>query len=84
MEKGFNSDVSWLGSEYHVQTEDWGAANPYLVSRVFHNGAVVKSIKTSYSEILPSGPASEARTIRLAMKIQHQEILDLLLSGKLL
>ncbi|MGE0529246.1 MAG: hypothetical protein AB7P49_19485 [Bdellovibrionales bacterium] len=84
VEKGFNSDVSWLGTEYHVQTEDWGASNPYLVSRVFHNGAVVKSIKTAYAEVLPKGPAAESKSIRLAMKIQHQQILDLLLSGKLL
>jgi hypothetical protein len=84
MEKGFNSDISWLGTEYHVQTEDWGVHNPYLVSRVFHNGAVVKSIKTSYDEVLPMQNRRESRTIRLAMKIQHQQILDLLLSGKLL
>lgn len=84
MEKGFNSDVSWMGTRYHVQTEDWGANNPYLVSRVFHNGAVVKSIKTAYSEVLPNGPRTESNAIRLAMKIQHQQILDLLLSGKLL
>ena len=84
MEKGFNSDVNWRGSQYHVQTEDWGTANPYLVSRVFRNGAVVKSIKTAYSEVFDDGALSTAKTIRLAMKIQHQEILDLLLSGKLL
>jgi hypothetical protein len=84
LEKGFNSDISWLGSEYHVQTEDWGQENPFLVSRVFHNGAVVKSVKTAYTEVLPRGPSWEAKTIRLAMKIQHQEILDLLVSGKLL
>jgi hypothetical protein len=84
MEKGFNSDVAWRGSEYHVQTEDWGAQNPYLVSRVFHNGAVVKSIKTSYQEVIPHGMAQDAKSIRLAMKIQHQQILDLLLSGQLL
>ena len=84
MEKGFNSDVSYSGTAYHVQTEDWGQQNPFLVSRVFCNGAVVKSIKTSYGEILPKGPISESRAIRLAMKIQHQQILDLLLSGKLL
>ncbi len=84
MEKGFNSDVSCLGSQFHVQTEDWGHQNPYLMSRVFQNGAVVKSIKTSYEEVLPQGPASSAGTIRLAMKIQHQQILDLLVSGKLL
>lgn len=84
MEKGFNSDIAWSGTQYHVQTEDWGFENPYLVSRVFHNGAVVKSIKTSYAEVLPRGPRAEVKAIRLAMKIQHQEILDLLLSGKLL
>ncbi|MBX3020704.1 MAG: hypothetical protein KF799_03435 [Bdellovibrionales bacterium] len=84
VEKGFNSDVSWLGTQYHVQTEDWGNENPFLVSRVFRNGAVVKSIKTGYHEVLPSGPTSQSKAIRLAMKIQHQEILDLLLSGKLL
>ena len=84
VEKGFNSDVSCMGTEYHVQTEDWGKQNPFLVSRVFRNGAVVKSIKTSYEEVLPRGPTSEPRAIRLAMKIQHQQILDLLLSGKLI
>lgn len=84
MQKGFNSDVAWLGSQYHVQTEDWGYENPYLVSRVFYNGAVVKSVKTAYAEILPKGPKTEVDAIRLAMKIQHQQILDLLLSGQLL
>lgn len=84
MEKGFNSDVSFLGTQYHVQTEDWGNQNPFLVSRVFRNGAVVKSIKTSYEEVLPRGPIAEAKAIRLAMKIQHQQILDLLLSGQLI
>ena len=84
MEKGYNSDVKWSGTSYHVQTEDWGRQNPYVVSQVFCNGAVVKSIKTSYVEILPKGPASDTKSIQLAMKLQHQEILDLLLSGKLL
>ncbi len=84
MEKGFNSDISYLGCQYHVQTEDWGSANPFLVSRVFRNGAVVKSIKTAYSEVLPHGPSTQSKAIRLAMKIQHQQILDLLLSGKLI
>ena len=84
MEKGFNSDVAFLGTQYHVQTEDWGNTNPFLVSRVFHNGAVVKSIKTGYAEIMRASPVTDSKAIRLAMKIQHQQILDLLLSGKLL
>jgi hypothetical protein len=83
VEKGFNSDITWMGNQYHVQTEDWGRENPFLVSRVFRNGAVLRSIKTSYEEVLPKGPRTEANAIRLAMKIQHQQILDLLVSGKL-
>lgn len=84
VEKGFNSDISISGSTFHVQTEDWGVLNPYLVSRVFHNGAVVKSIKTLYSDVLPKGPDSDSQSIRLAMQFQHQKILDLLVSGQLL
>jgi hypothetical protein len=83
VEKGFNSDVQVLDRQYHVQTEDWGRENPYLVSRVFSNGAVIQSIKTSYEEILPGGVAAAVQDIRLAMKIQHNKILDLLISGQL-
>lgn len=84
VEKGFNSDINHNGMTYHVQTEDWGLRNPYLVSRVFYNGAVVKSIKTAYLEVLPKGPASSSQSIQMAMQFQHQKILDLLVSGQLL
>lgn len=84
MLKGFNSDVMFKGGSYHVQTEDWGRENPYLVSRVFRDGAVVKSIKTAYHEVLPVGAVWESRAIQLALKIQHQQILELLLSGRLI
>lgn len=83
VEKGYNSDISVDGIQYHIQTEDWGVANPYLVSRVYRSGAVIKSVKTSYEEVLPQGLKSDARTIRMALKIQHEEILDLLVSGVL-
>ncbi len=83
MEKGYNSDVSIEGIHFHVQTEDWGRTNPFLVSRVFREGAVVKSIKTGYGEVLPKGPKSEPTAIRFAMRLQHDQILDLLLSGQL-
>jgi hypothetical protein len=87
VEKGFNSDVVFKGMNFHVQTEDWGRENPYLVSRVYQNGAVIKSIKTSYAEVL--GPSrfvrvsGDSQAIRLALREQHQRILDLLLSGQL-
>jgi hypothetical protein len=90
-QKGFNSDVVYRGMNFHIQSEDWGSSNPYLVSRVYQNGAVIKSVKTSYSEVL--GPTSgfmrstrpqiDPNTIRYALRDQHEKILDLLLSGQL-
>lgn len=84
VEKGFNSDVVISGVSYHVQTEDWGRQNPYFVSRVFCNGAVVKSVKTAYSSVLPKWPKTEVEAIRYALRCQHEQILDLLVSGHLL
>lgn len=84
LEEGFNSTIRYGGFCYHVQTEDWGPGNPYFVSRIFQKGAVKLSFKTAYTDILPKGVDSEKRVIRLALELQHQKVLDLLLSGQLL
>jgi hypothetical protein len=98
MEKGLNSDAVFKGMNFHVQSEDWGLENPFIVSRVYQNGAVIKSIKTSYAEVLgPSAGSSRSlerdrplnrlqvdpQAIRLALRDQHEKILDQLLSGQL-
>lgn len=83
MLKGFNSDLNIGSSTIHVQTEDWGKDNPYIITRVFKNGAVISSTKTPYEAVLPFGPISDEQAIRLAMREQHQKILDHLLSGQI-
>ncbi len=83
MVKGFNSDLSIRGKTYHVQTEDWGNANPFLVSRVFANGAVVKTIKISYVEALKGGPIQDHQALGLALRKQHQQIIEQLHSGSI-
>ncbi len=84
MQKGFNSDIEYDGENYHVQSEDWGFENPFLVSRVYLNGAVVKNIKTSYGDILKTSSLKDPRAIRLALIDQHQLVLDQLVSGQLI
>lgn len=84
VQKGYNSDVIYRGLTFHVQTEDWGRENPFLVSRVYQAGAVIKSFKTHYSEVLSRLQSREPDSIRMAMREQHQQILDLLVSGQLL
>lgn len=83
MQKGFNSDITFEGIHFHVQTEDWGIANPFLVSRIYKSGAVIKSVKTPYAKVFSRGPATPELAIRQALRNQHQEILDQLISGQL-
>lgn len=83
MEKGFNSDIIVHGRNYHVQTEDWGMENPFVVSRIYLNGAVVNSVKSHYTEIINLRIGWSQDSIRLAMREQHQKILDQLVSGQL-
>jgi hypothetical protein len=84
IEPGFNSDVMHAGRTYHVQTEDWGEQNPFVVTRVYSSGMVVVSIKSSYDEITHQNHAVGRQAVRLGMREQHQRVLDQLVSGHLL
>ncbi len=86
MEKGYNSDIRIFGDLYHVQTEDWGPDLKVLITRVFKNGAVIRSFKTPYQQILmeTSLHTNNRPRLREALRSQHKKILDLLQSGQLL
>lgn len=83
MQKGYNSDIQVRGQSYHVQTEDWGEQNPFLVSRIFKNGAVLKTIKNSREQALHFGSTNPTDAIQNALKKQHHHVLDQLLSGEI-
>ncbi len=84
MQKGFNSDIQVRGQSYHVQTEDWGADNPFLVSRIFRNGAVLKTIKTSRQQALQWGSINSREALHMALKKQHHDILEQLMTGEII
>jgi hypothetical protein len=83
MQKGFNSDIQVKGQAYHVQTEDWGQQNPFLVSRIFRNGAVIKTIKTSHDEAMRNGSIRSQDALQMALKTQHNLVLDQLFTGQI-
>jgi hypothetical protein len=83
MQKGFNSDINARGMQFHVQTEDWGQDNPYLVSRVFCNGAVVKTLKTSYVDALKNQSIKDNQAIQQALRHQHNQVIDQIYSGQI-
>lgn len=83
MQKGFNSDITVRGQKYHVQTEDWGLQNPFLVSRIFCNGAVLRTIKVHHDDVFKSGSSQKDEAIRLALHRQHSKIIDTLMAGSM-
>lgn len=83
IEQGFNSDIVHLGKKFHIQTEDWGDDNPFIVTRVYQSGAVLLSLKTPYEKVLKSSTMDRRQVVRLAMREQHQKVLDQLVSGTL-
>lgn len=81
MELSLNSDINLGNDSFHVQTEDWGVASPYIVSRIYKNGAVLKSIKTPYSEIIDA-PIWDKQAVEVAVKSQHDQLIEQLLMGR--
>jgi len=72
VQKGLNTDLNLRGQSYHIQTEDWGKQNPYIVTRIFCNGAVLKTIKTPYEQAFRMGSISDSDSILQALRRQHQ------------
>ena len=77
---GLNTNVTHAGVEYHVQTEDLGRKNPYVLTLVFQAGAILAQEKINYREALGEG-ASEAQ-IKRFMHQQHQRIIQSIRSGQ--
>ena len=74
-----NADVYFDGKTFHVQTEDWGVEKSFVVSRIFLDGAVIRSFKVPYAAI----SQMQDPTIAESMKTQHAKIIELLTSGQL-
>ncbi len=77
---GLNSNVIYEGVEYHVQTEDLGGQNPFVLTLVFRDGAILAREKVNYLEALGDG-ATEAQ-IKHFMGEQHHRIIQTLLAGQ--
>ena len=77
---GFNTDIKHNEKVYHVQTEDKGAANPYIESLVYVGGEILASKKTSYAEQLKSGV--DEKWIGGLMEQQHRTMIAAIKRGR--
>ena len=78
---GYNTDFKFQGKVYHIQTEDGGIKSPYIISLLYHGGAIIASRKTSYDDIVKADCLDEV--VREIMMEQHKQMIRDLMEGKL-
>jgi hypothetical protein len=77
---GYNTNISYKGTTYHIQTEDSGIKNPIIVTLLYSKGAILTSKKTSYAHIVDDQDYKEK--IKTLMKEQHKTMIKELLTGR--
>jgi hypothetical protein len=77
---GFNNNIKFRDTVFHVQTEDSGLDQPHIITHLFADGGrVIKSHKRSYAEHV--GRSDIAEYVRGLMKAQHLEMVMALRDG---
>ncbi len=77
---GYNTNVPYKGTIYHVQTEDSGLKSTVIVTLLYLKGTILASKKTNYSYLTASPDYKEK--VRELMKEQHKAMLRELIAGK--
>ena len=78
---GFNTDVKYGDTVYHVQTEDKGVKNPLILSLIYVKGTILDAFRSRYDEFLDSGRFSEAQLQKI-LEFQHRQIVGAIKRGK--
>jgi hypothetical protein len=77
---GYNTDVRYREVVFHVQTEDKGAANPFIESLVYVGGQVLASKRANYADLLAEG--GDEKEIIALMDHQHRTMIAAIRHGK--
>ena len=77
---GFNHNVTYRGTAFHVQTEDSGLQKPQLVTLLYHSGTIIASQKTVYADIVKVDNLDQV--VEELAKEQHKGMLRRLTKGE--
>jgi len=78
---GFNNNIKFRSTVFHVQTEDSGLDQPHIITHLFADGGrVIKSHKRAYNEHVNRPDVAEY--VRSLMKAQHLEMVMALRDGR--
>lgn len=78
---GYNTDVSYGGEIFHVQTEDKGIHTPIILSLVYRAGTILAAKRTSYDNFIHDGIVDETAVAQMLSK-QHNLLVAAIKSGK--
>lgn len=80
---GFNNDVEYRGMTFHIQTEDHGLGGSTIETQLFHSGAILDTVMSSYAEAIAGMSEDEAEEhIRAQMKASHRSLFKKLRAGE--
>lgn len=77
---GFNHNIRYKGEIFHIQTEDSGINNPYIITHLYLGGTIISTKKTSYDDIIKI--ENLEKVIEEIMKEQHKQMLFRLKGGE--
>jgi len=77
---GHNTDITFNGVIYHVQTEDKGKTNPVVETLVYKGGEILDARRTSYQDLMQDG-YDEEKIISL-IEEQHRAVIWDIKGGK--
>lgn len=78
---GFNTDIEFQGTVYHVQTEDKGLARPVVMTLVYDRGTILASKRTPYNDLIEGGLDEDVLSQRLQK--QHRTICAAIRAGRI-
>jgi hypothetical protein len=77
---GFNTDIQFEGTTYHVQTEDKGVKTPLILSLVYVGGTIIASKRTPYKDLVETG--FDEKTLTERLQRQHKLICAAIKAGR--
>lgn len=73
---GYNTDVPFEGTTYHVQSEDRGLDNPIIDTLVYCGGQILHQYKSTYEDLVDGPELSDEALAKLTARLedQHRDI----------
>ncbi|HET7100032.1 MAG TPA: hypothetical protein VFJ52_02685 [Terriglobia bacterium] len=80
MVSGFNTEIDFEGTRFHIQTEVRKEAD--IETAVYVKGAVIHSLKTSHSDLTIADEGHELRFTQL-LEGQHRQVIEQIRTGEI-